>query len=153
MRRMLQAALEKAKLKTRLVQVPYPLAAGAGLFIVWGLIQTHSLVTQLVDWLPGVSPVIWFLHLTSIILLGGITWFMVKHCTRVERHQMIVLMVFILAGLLFFGLYEQTYGSWIAMSDRVWTVLEMVRWTTDYLSGKGIREPRLNAEILLADVA
>jgi release factor glutamine methyltransferase len=35
---------------------------------------------------------------------------------------------------------------------KVWTVLEMVRWTTDYLAGKGIREPRLNAEILLAGV-
>src|SRR5215218_5305009 len=38
------------------------------------------------------------------------------------------------------------------MSSRVWTVLEMIRWTTDYLAGKGIREPRLNAEILLAGV-
>lgn len=33
MRRMLQAALQKAQLKTRLVQVPYPLAAGAGLVL------------------------------------------------------------------------------------------------------------------------
>src|SRR5688500_7652070 len=36
--------------------------------------------------------------------------------------------------------------------SRVWTVLEMIRWTTDYLAGKGIREPRLNAELLLAGV-
>ena len=28
----------------------------------------------------------------------------------------------------------------------------MIRWTTDYLAGKGIREPRLNAELLLAGV-
>jgi release factor glutamine methyltransferase len=35
---------------------------------------------------------------------------------------------------------------------KVWTVLEMIRWTTDYLAGKGIREPRLNAELLLAGV-
>lgn len=33
MRRMLQAALTKAQLKTRLVSVPYPLAAGAGLVL------------------------------------------------------------------------------------------------------------------------
>ncbi|HET7321367.1 MAG TPA: hypothetical protein VFI96_02655, partial [Longimicrobiaceae bacterium] len=33
---------------------------------------------------------------------------------------------------------------------KVWTVLEMVRWTTDYLKGKGIAEPRLNGELLLA---
>src|SRR5688500_6613325 len=36
--------------------------------------------------------------------------------------------------------------------SRVWTVLEMIRWTTDYLAGKGIREPRLNGELLLAGV-
>ena len=35
---------------------------------------------------------------------------------------------------------------------KVWTVLEMIRWTTEYLAGKGVREPRLNAEILLAGV-
>ena len=35
---------------------------------------------------------------------------------------------------------------------KVWTVLEMIRWTTDYLAGKEIREPRLNAELLLAGV-
>ena len=38
------------------------------------------------------------------------------------------------------------------MSDRIWTVLELVRWTADYLAGKAIREPRLNAELLLAGV-
>lgn len=34
---------------------------------------------------------------------------------------------------------------------RVWSVLELIRYTADYLGGKGIREPRLNAELLLAD--
>ena len=34
---------------------------------------------------------------------------------------------------------------------QVWSVLELVRYTTDYLGGKGIREPRLSAELLLAD--
>jgi release factor glutamine methyltransferase len=34
---------------------------------------------------------------------------------------------------------------------RVWSVLDLIRYTADYLGGKGIREPRLNAELLLAD--
>jgi release factor glutamine methyltransferase len=38
------------------------------------------------------------------------------------------------------------------LADRIWTVLELIRWTTDYLAGKSIREPRLNAELLLAGV-
>lgn len=34
--------------------------------------------------------------------------------------------------------------------SKTWTVLEMVRWTTEYLSSKGFPEARLNAELLLA---
>ncbi len=34
--------------------------------------------------------------------------------------------------------------------DRVWTVLELLRWTTDYFSRVGIETARLDAEVLLA---
>ena len=34
--------------------------------------------------------------------------------------------------------------------DRVWTVLELLRWTTDYFERNGIETARLDAEILLA---
>jgi release factor glutamine methyltransferase len=34
--------------------------------------------------------------------------------------------------------------------DKVWTVVEMIRWTTTYLAGKGFHNPRLNGELLLA---
>ena len=30
-----------------------------------------------------------------------------------------------------------------------WTVLKVLRWTTDYLGGKGVDSPRLNAELLI----
>jgi release factor glutamine methyltransferase len=33
---------------------------------------------------------------------------------------------------------------------RVWTVLEMIRWTTEYLAGRGFENARLEAELLLA---
>ena len=33
-----------------------------------------------------------------------------------------------------------------------WTVVRLLSWTTEYLSGKGIEEPRLNGELLLAGV-
>ncbi|ATC96719.1 peptide MFS transporter [Pseudoalteromonas tunicata] len=112
--------------------------AFCGLFVVWGLIQTHSISTQLVSWLPAVSPVIWFLHLTTIILLSGIFWFMAKRCTTVERHQMGALIAFIIAGLLFFSLYEQTYGSWVSLSDRVMDrTLLGVEWTAGQLTAIG----------------
>jgi release factor glutamine methyltransferase len=34
--------------------------------------------------------------------------------------------------------------------SKTWTLLELLRWTTEYLRDKGIPEPRLTAELLLA---
>ncbi|MEX0911859.1 MAG: hypothetical protein WD031_00405, partial [Gemmatimonadota bacterium] len=39
----------------------------------------------------------------------------------------------------------------IQNSAKVWTPVELARWTGTYLAEKGIAEGRLNAEILLAD--
>ena len=36
------------------------------------------------------------------------------------------------------------------MSDKIWTPLELVRWTTGYFKEHGVPSPRLDAEILLA---
>lgn len=36
------------------------------------------------------------------------------------------------------------------MSEKRWSVLELLKWTTDYFGGKGIDTARLDAEILLA---
>ncbi|MEK7851656.1 MAG: peptide chain release factor N(5)-glutamine methyltransferase [Deltaproteobacteria bacterium] len=35
------------------------------------------------------------------------------------------------------------------MSSETWTVLKIIQWTTEYLKGKGIENPRLNSEVLL----
>jgi release factor glutamine methyltransferase len=35
-------------------------------------------------------------------------------------------------------------------SDRVWTVLDLLRWTTEHFRARGIETPRLDAECLLA---
>jgi release factor glutamine methyltransferase len=37
-----------------------------------------------------------------------------------------------------------------AERDRVWTALDLLRWTTGYLAGRGIESARLDAECLLA---
>jgi release factor glutamine methyltransferase len=36
--------------------------------------------------------------------------------------------------------------------ERVWTPVELIRWTEGYLAGKGFEDARLNAELLLAGV-
>ncbi len=38
------------------------------------------------------------------------------------------------------------------MEPTRWTVLELLRWTTEYLAGKGFHNARLNAELLLCGV-
>lgn len=88
-------------------------------FAIWALVQTHSLLLSLGSLLPPTTPVTLFLHSITLILSIGMIWFVVKHCNKVERDQMIALVMIIIAGLLFFALYEQTYGSWVAFSDRV----------------------------------
>jgi len=36
------------------------------------------------------------------------------------------------------------------MTDPQWTILKILRWTTDYFGEKGVSEPRASAEVLLA---
>jgi release factor glutamine methyltransferase len=38
------------------------------------------------------------------------------------------------------------------VADKVWTPVELIRWTETYLAQKGLTEPRLNAELLLCGV-
>jgi POT family proton-dependent oligopeptide transporter len=59
--------------------------------------------------------------LVLAIVLSWFVRFVTTQCTREERHQMIVLIVLILMALLFFTLYEQTYGSWVVFTDRLMT--------------------------------
>ena len=55
------------------------------------------------------------------IVLVWFVFFVLRSCTRVERHQMITLMVLIFMALVFFTLYEQSYGSWVVFTDRMLT--------------------------------
>lgn len=54
-------------------------------------------------------------------VLAWFVWFVVSQCTPVQRQQMIALMALIFMTLVFFTLYEQTYGSWVTFTDRMLT--------------------------------
>ncbi|HEY6986594.1 MAG TPA: oligopeptide:H+ symporter, partial [Rhodanobacteraceae bacterium] len=114
------------------------LGAIAGLLVIWLLIQMHSLFLKIV---PGVfepSPVILGMHLVTACLLGGILWFMFTQCTKVQRDQMFIVLAFIVFCLIFFTLYEQTYGSWVLFSDRVMNHQALgVEWTASELTSLG----------------
>ncbi len=61
------------------------------------------------------------MHIMSAVLVSWFVWFVTKQCNKVERQQMISLVALILMVLVFFTLYEQTYGSWVAFTDRLLT--------------------------------
>ncbi|HJT98455.1 MAG TPA: oligopeptide:H+ symporter [Rhodanobacteraceae bacterium] len=112
------------------------LAAIAGLAVIWLLIQMHSVLVSV--GLFEASPVILGMHLVTVCLLGGILWFMFTKCTKVQRDQMFVVILLIALGLVFFALYEQTYGSWVLFSDRVMNHRALgVEWTASELTSLG----------------
>jgi len=80
-------------------------AAGNGAFALGGHISLALLLMLLV--LGGV--LVWF------------AWFTGTRCTPVQRQQMIALMALIFMALVFFTLYEQSYGSWVTFTDRLLT--------------------------------
>ncbi|WP_374248176.1 peptide MFS transporter [Thermomonas sp.] len=63
--------------------------------------------------------------LLMVVVLGAVlvwfAWFTGTRCTPVQRQQMIAMMVLIFMALVFFTLYEQTYGSWVTFTDRLLT--------------------------------
>lgn len=84
------------------------LGAFAGVAVVWQLIQRTWTVHGA-------------MHLVALAFAGWFVWFLARHCNKVEREQMIALLVTILGVLVFFTLYEQTYGSWLTFTDRLLT--------------------------------
>ena len=80
----------------------------AGVAVVWQLIQRTWTVHGA-------------MHLVALAFGAWFVWFLVRQCSKVEREQMIALLVTILGVLVFFTLYEQTYGSWLTFTDRLLT--------------------------------
>jgi len=109
-----------------------------GLGVIWLLIQAHSIFLSIVPGAFEPTPVLLAMHLVSLCLFGGILWFMYTRCTKVERDQMWVVLAFIAFCLLFFTLYEQTYGSWVLFSDRVMNQEALGRrWSAAELTSLG----------------
>jgi POT family proton-dependent oligopeptide transporter len=79
-----------------------------GVALVWQLIQRTWTVHGA-------------MHLIAAAFVAWFVWFLVKHCNKVQRAQMISLVVLIFGVLIFYTLYEQTYGAWITYTDRLST--------------------------------
>ncbi|GAB3364559.1 hypothetical protein GCM10027431_04720 [Lysobacter rhizosphaerae] len=62
------------------------------------------------------------LVLMSVVFLVVGFWyvgFVTRGCSKVEAQRMGAMMVLIFAALVFYTLYEQTYGSWVTFNDRL----------------------------------
>lgn len=79
-----------------------------GVLVVWQLIQRTWTVHGA-------------MHLIAAAFTAWFVWFLVRKCSKVEREQMIALVLLIFGVLIFFSLYEQTYGSWVTFTDRMLT--------------------------------
>lgn len=79
-----------------------------GVAIIWQLIQRTWTVHSA-------------MHIVAALFIGWFIFFLATKTTQVQRQQMLVLFLLILGNLIFFALYEQTYGSWVAFTDRMLT--------------------------------
>ena len=82
--------------------------AGAvvGVAVVWQMLQFHGAVGMLLNTL-------------SVVVLGGLTWFIATQCDEEERSRMIVLIVLTLFSVVFWALFEQSAASMTLYADRV----------------------------------
>lgn len=71
--------------------------------------------------LGGVPPALALMLVVMLAVGIWFVWFITAKCNAIERGQMIALMVLIGMALVFFTLYEQTYGSWVTFNDRLLT--------------------------------
>ena len=68
-----------------------------------------------------VSLALLLMLIVLVVVLVWFVWFITTQCTATERKQMLMLMALITTALIFFTLYEQTYGSWVTFTDRMLT--------------------------------
>ncbi|MEP5766431.1 MAG: oligopeptide:H+ symporter [Halieaceae bacterium] len=82
------------------------LCALVAVFAVWQMLQFHAVVEAT-------------LNIMSLTVLGGLAWFLVKRCNKVERERMFVLIVLTMSSVVFWALFEQSAASMTLFADRV----------------------------------
>ncbi|MFC5577474.1 peptide MFS transporter [Lysobacter niabensis] len=89
--------------------------AALGVLVIW-LSQRYGVLDFFVE------EATLALVLMSVVFLAVGFWyvgFVTRGCSKVEAQRMGAMMVLIFAALVFYTLYEQTYGSWVTFNDRL----------------------------------
>ncbi len=68
-----------------------------------------------------ISLALMLMIVVMLAVLSWFVWFIFARCTPIQRQQMFALIAMIAMCLVFFTLYEQTYGSWVTFTDRMLT--------------------------------
>ncbi len=114
---------DPSRLRERVFGLPRELAIYLGALI--GLLPVAGLMWAVANHAFSLGGDISLALLLMLLVMGGVLvwffWFIATQCTPVQRQQMIALIVLILMCLVFFTLYEQTYGSWVTFTDRLLT--------------------------------
>ncbi len=109
-------------LRDRVLGVPREIAIYVG--AVLGLLPVAALMWAVANHAFALGDISLAFALMMLVMVGVLvwfTWYVLARCTQVQRQQMIALMVLIAMCLVFFTLYEQTYGSWVTFTDRLLT--------------------------------
>jgi len=101
-------ALRRRLLGPLTVEWAIYLCAALALPALWALMQLGNAVL----WLQVATMAAW---------LGWLAWYVTARCNKVQRQHMLACVFFVAVCLLFFTLYEQTYGSWVLFNDRMLT--------------------------------
>ena len=116
---------------------PAAVVAGLTLLVValiWPLLQLHL---TLLDTLTLSATEAVALVAAGVLLVW---WgrFVLRECTPAERGRMVLLMVLIAVSTVYWGLYEQSYGSWNAYADRAMNREAFgVHWNASQLGALG----------------
>ena len=86
----------------------------------WAIYIAAVLALPLVFLLMKAGRAVLYLQYSLISAwLVWLAWYVYARCNRVQREQMFAVVLFTSFCLLFFALYEQTYGSWVLFTDRM----------------------------------
>ncbi len=114
---------EPSLLSERVFGIPRELAIYLG--AIAGLLPVAGLMWAVANHAFALGGEVSLALLLMLVVMGGVLawffWFISARCTPVQRHQMLACLAMITMCLVFFILYEQTYGSWVTFTDRLLT--------------------------------
>lgn len=159
-------APDEARLKARVfgpltLEWAIYLGAFAALPLLWLLMQAGHAV-------------LWFQLALIGLWMGWLVWYLALRCPKAARGRMLACVHYIVVGLLFYALYEQSYGSWVLFTERLldkdflpswvvhdgtplpWTLIPMALsplLVAAVLRSRGGRWPAVSLLVLLAAMA